>query len=352
MDIYKDVEYLNQVDYDEYIIFNRSRYNLIKCFPRCLRRHLSDIFYQNYSRPIMLNCETINICTNNCIICPYGKMTREKEIMPLKLFEKVLHDYSDINGGYLSLTPKNGEIFLDRYLKERLNMIGNYKKIIGTSVTTNAIPVDRFSDSELKWILNHLKKLQISVYGLDEEEYKILTRKDFYSRMLMNTKRIVENIDSNTTMLQLGFRFLKNHKLVDIEKWIKSSFGIDIPYGYTYTYMNWNGALSENDTLPYNGKWSERTPVSSYCMLPLITAIVYSNGDVSYCPCNDFDISEEFRLGSIKDNSLNEIFNSEKNILLWKDVPKRCLNCSSHRPMDRICQNTRVFVDPVSHIGA
>jgi len=77
----------------------------------------------------MLNCETVNICTNNCIICPYSKMKREKTIMSQKIFEKVLHDYSEIGGGYLTLTPKNGEFFLDNLLPGRLSALDNYPKV-------------------------------------------------------------------------------------------------------------------------------------------------------------------------------------------------------------------------------
>ena len=77
----------------------------------------------------MLACETVNICTNSCIICPYEKMTREKATMSIEMFEKVLHDYSEIGGGCLTLTPKSGEVFLDNQLEERLLLLDKYNSI-------------------------------------------------------------------------------------------------------------------------------------------------------------------------------------------------------------------------------
>jgi radical SAM protein with 4Fe4S-binding SPASM domain len=351
MDIYKNTTYLKNFSYQDYLLFEKEKYKFANKMPKILKRKFSDLLYDSRSRPIMLLCETVNICSNDCIICPYGMMTRKKTTMSMDVFEKVLSDYSDMGGGYLSLTPKNGEVFLDKLLVERLSLLDKYPKIKGLSVTTNAVPVDRFSDSSLRKILGYFNKIHISIYGLDREEYLLMTKRDFYSKMVSNVKRIVELIDGNKTNLAIGFRFLKKHSEDDMVDWIRKEIGIDIPYGYTYTYMDWNGALDKKTILPFEGKWREKIKIEAHCMLPLITGIVYSNGDVSFCPCNDFDIIEEFRLGNIEDHTLCELFNSNKNIELWSKLPTMCLNCDSYVSMADLRQRTDVFQNPVKYIG-
>jgi len=240
---------------------------------------------------------------------------------------------------------------LDNQLEERLSLLDKYNSIKYCSITTNGIPIDRFSDNNLRKILKYFDKIHISIYGLDPEEYNAMTKRDYYSRLMLNIKRIIDLSDTNKTNLMFGFRFLKDHSKRDMDDWIKRNFEIDIPYGYTYTYMNWNGALDERNALPWSGNWRKKAKGNSHCITPLILGMVYSNGDLSYCPCNDFDICEEFRLGNINDKSLGEMFNSQKNVELWSNLPERCRNCSSYRPIANINNYPDLFEDPVKYIG-
>ena len=351
MDLYKNVDYLKDVPYEEYLLYKKGKYPLLKKVAQLSKLKISDIFYEKLSRPIMLDCETINTCTNNCIICAYGMMKRNKIVMPIERFEKVLHDYSEMGGGYLSLTPR-GEIFLDPLLVERVNLLNKYPRIKGISVTTNAVPIDRFSDRDLKQVLNSFIKIQISIYGLDCEEYSLMTQRAFYSRVVSNIKKIVELIDRDETAISFGFRLLKEHSEEYIRDWIRKNFGMDdIPYGYTYTYTNFRGSLNDKIPLPFEGKWQKRVQGKCHCLMPLVEGVVYSNGDVSYCPCTEFDIIDEFKLGNIDDQSLSEIFNSNKNKELWYNLPGTCLNCSYYRPITQLSQHKSVFKDPISLIG-
>jgi len=328
MDIYKNVAWLDGIPYAKYLSYQEARDSSLK------------ISVENKSRPIMLDCETINTCTNDCIICAYGMMKRDKTVMPLERFEKVLHDYSDMGGGYLSLTPR-GEIFLDPLLVERLSLRDKYPKIKGISVTTNAVPINRFSESDIRKILNSFIRIHISIYGLDDEEYRLMTRRDFYPRVVANIKTITELIDQEKTSLRLGFRLLKAHSETDIRDWIKKNLGRDdIPYGYMSTYTNWRGALK--DPLPFEGKWQARSQGKSHCLMPLIETSVY---------CTEFDLIEEFKLGNIDDHSLGELYNSDRNKELWTNLPKPCLTCSYYHPITQPSQITSAFQDPVNLIG-
>jgi MoaA/NifB/PqqE/SkfB family radical SAM enzyme len=305
------------------------------------------------SRPLMVICETVNICCNNCVICPYGTMTRKKEVMSLELFKKLLVDYSAMGGGKLSLTPKMGDIFFDTRLLKRLELVRNYPKITGLSVTTNAIMADRFTDGELRGILSSFERVHISVYGLDPEEYTLMTRRDTYQRMGDNIRRILALAPRSCTIM-LGFRLLRERSAAEIEAWILKNFSAKTPHDVTGTFMDWGGSLDASQPLPLDGKWRPARANASQCIIPLAACLVFSNGDVSFCSCNDYAIKEEFRLGSIAKNSLAEIINSPKNAKLWEsplNLPRSCKFCSSHRAFANLHAYAYVFEDPCEFIG-
>lgn len=301
----------------------------------------------------MIICETVNICNNDCIICAHSKMTRKKVTMPLNLFEKVLRDYSDMGGGKLSLTPMIGDIFLDKFLIERLEMVSQYPKITGLSVTTNAIVSDKFSDAELKFILEKFERVHISIYGLDNEEFQIMTRRSHYSRMLNNVKKIIE-INPNKKSVAFGFRFLKKHAESEIRSWIIKNFHCEIPFSSTREYSNWANAVDTSIKLPFAGEWIPSRENTEPCIIPLFACQIFSNGDVSYCACTDFDINEELKLGNVTKDRLIDILNSDKAKRLMKSdtgMPDYCRYCTFHKPMTELIQNKHAIQNPIEFIG-
>lgn len=351
MYIYEKIEPLKVEKCKQYLSVKKDKMPLVNIVLGTL--HIAPIMAE-YSRPIMLLCETTNICTNNCIICAYGKMKREKMTMPLKLFEKVLRDYSEIGGGFLSLTPKAGDVFCDNLLPMRLALIKKYPAIKALSMTTNAVLADMYDDGELANILACFKRVQISVYGMDEDEYKLMTGTDYYSRVVDNIGRILRLTNSDCTNVVLAFRLLKTHTEEDIKNWIRGHFNADIPYSYTYTYMDWNGTLDDRKPLPYDGRWRDRIVNHTPCLLPIVTGVVFSNGDVSLCPCNDFDIRDEFKLGNVAKSSLTKMFNSKKAIDFWDLNPGNaqiCEHCGSHRSFLELSKYEYMFEDPIRFIG-
>lgn len=349
MNIYQNIKSLNQPHFLKKITFRSEK---IPYFSQVIERILpqySALFFNIYSRPIMIICETVNICCNDCIICPYSKMTRKKEIMSLRLFEKVLQDYSAIGGGKFSLTPKCGDIFFDTFLLDRLDLIKKYPKISGLSVTTNAILSDKLDDIHLRKVVNSFERMHISIYGIDSEEYSIMTQRDTYERMITNIQRIISLSEKDNIVF--GFRFLKQHTESEIEEWIINNFKKRIPYGETNIYMDWGGAIDSAKPLPFKGLFHQRKEGLSQCLIPLSACLIYSNGDVGYCSCNDYDIKDEFLLGNISKASLKEILNSQKNQYLWANLPDFCKTCVSYRPCSEVSTYEFMFEDPIHFIG-
>jgi len=304
-------------------------------------------------RPLMLICETVNICSNDCLICAHSLMKRKKETMSLDLFKKVLQDYSDMGGGKLSLTPMIGEIFLDKFFIDRIKMVTQYPKITGLSVTTNAVNSDVLNDKELEFVLEKFERVQISIYGLDAEEYETMTCKPHFFRMLRNVKRMIE-ISKKRGNIIFGFRFLKDHSDQEIKTWILKNFGIEIPFNFTKTYSNWGNKIDTSIKLPFEGEWVQVKENTIQCLVPLFACQIYSNGDVSFCACSDYDITDELKLGNIKEKDLTSIYNSNKCKDLWNfdnEMPNYCKYCTFHKPISEIGEYRDLIENPIHLIG-
>ena len=321
--------------------------------------------YKGRSRPLLLQVETVNICNNLCIICAYRDQERIKSTMSIDLFKKVIQDYTDLGGGRLSLTPCVGDVFLDKHLATRLKYLETIPQITELLVTTNAVLASSIEEEELRYIVGRFSKIGISIYGCEQDEYEKMTQKKTFDKMVEGIRRIVLVAKEQ---IALEFRLFQKRTTEELFRWVcdvvlpdmapeevarKTRINSNIT-----TYANWGVYNSENTPLPDPAAWapSKRCEQKSQCLIPMLACIVFSNGNVSFCCCDNFNDAPELRLGSIVDSSLAELYNSERARQLWdwqnNGTPEFCKNCSFHIPMDSIRNNPTLLTYPHQVIGA
>lgn len=301
------------------------------------------------SRPACVIVETVNSCNFNCIFCAKRSLRREKTIMPMDLFKKIVQEYNNIGGGVLSLTPMIGDVFLDPLLLDRIQFVTDNFDNIHLSVTTNGVMSDKYNDAELDFILNAFHKVYISVYGLCENEFGRITDSNDYTRCFSSLQRIVKLIEPSK--IAFGFRLIYRREEAEIKKWIENSFNTNISFGYTFEYNKWpNATLPEK--LPGDALWAKRKNGSAPCLVPLIAMQIFANGNVSLCACADFNSSPELKLGSVLDTSLESIINQDKVLNYFSsylEIPEICRKCSFYYPIPEVQPG---YVDnPLSFIG-
>lgn len=314
---------------------------------------------QGRSRTLYLRLETVNLCNNDCLICAYREQKRAKTHMSMEVFEKIIGDYVDMGGGYVSLTPLVGDVLLDRLLLERIAFLAKAPLVSGFGFTTNAAMAHRFDDEELSAIISPLQRLSISVYGINQAEYETMTQRKTYGRMVEGIKRLV---NAASTQVSLEFRLLQKCSRRDVELWVENEVGVSLDKAIIKTiitdYANWGIFDEVNTPLPLDAKWFTFAPALNrpQCMIPLFAFIVFSNGNVSFCPCDNFQDVEELSLGNVMDQPLSKIYNSEKAHKLWdwagSGVPAFCQKCSFHMPMTRLRDNPTIIDDPFQIVGA
>ncbi len=286
-------------------------------------------------RPVMLFCETTNICPNACIVCAYPRMTRPKGVMSPDLFERVVTDYAAMGGGDVSLTPVVGDVFHDPHLGERVARLRREPAIGKIGFTTNAVRADTLGDAGLRALLRGLDRIYLSVYGLDAEENRILTGRRHFDRARDNVKRIVDLVD-DVSKIGVGFRLLRRGSEEALRHWLRETCGVVLPFGVVTEFANW-GVLDTAVPLPLDATWVPERPVTLPCLLPVVACQVHVDGNVSFCPCDDFDASPELSLGRIGQDTLSALCNGPAAARLWaagaEDTPGHCRRCTFHRPL-------------------
>jgi MoaA/NifB/PqqE/SkfB family radical SAM enzyme len=273
-----------------------------------LRRFLD---HAGRQRPLLLHIERVNICNLKCIICPYDQMSRAKETMDMALFRKVIADYVDMGGGDVALTPSVGEVFLDKRLVERIHHLKS-PAIRDLGFVTNAGNASVFSDAELATIVNACRRINISIYGLDEEETAAMTRRaGRYERILAQAKRMIAANRGGTTIV-FAFRLLKERAQDRAEAWMLEHFGRILPHGVLTAFGNWAGAIDTGVPLPFASQWADHS-VGGHgdgpCAYPVMNAKVAVNGDMKFCSCIDYDSNVENIMGNVRHSSLGDIYN-------------------------------------------
>ena len=307
-------------------------------------------------RPIMLFCETVNICNADCVFCPYSAQTRPRGFMPSELFDAVMGQYCEIGGGYLSLTPMVGDALLDRLWMERIRLLAGTRERITPSITTNLYALDRYSDLEVTEMLRVLARIHVSCYGISANECEAITRRRSFDRFITQTRRLLSLRQASEAKceIQLGFRLLRPRSSDEMETFLRQQFGVVLPYGATSTYANWGSAMRVE--LPGEARWvAERTNTSACIMLPLAMQI-YWDGRVSACSCCDYDSSSQLYLGDLTQQSLSEIFNGPASREIWRAheasrLQPMCRNCTFHVPLAELNSEHPIVRNPLDFVG-
>ncbi len=341
--------------------------------PEPWRRHASlaatdyrpHLIHRGRPRTLYLRLETVNTCNNLCTICAYRDHQRPKSVMPMEMFRKTVADFIDMGGGYVSLTPLVGDVFMDKHLPARVAYLRDQSGVTGIGFTTNAAMAHRFDDAALGDLLAPVTRISLSIYGVGADEYREITRRDTYDRMKEGIRRIVA---LSPAPVSLEFRLFRRQTHEQLAEWLRSevfapgempSMPERMSINSVITdYANWGIYDSRNTPLPHDARWfaESRAENRPQCLIPLFAFLVYSNGNVSFCPCDNFNDTEELRIGNVLETSLGDIYASPRVQQLWDwegcGTPDFCKGCSFHIPLSLLDSNPTLLADPHQIVGA
>jgi len=286
-------------------------------------------------RPLLLAIETVSLCNARCVFCVYPTMKRKKEIMPMDLFRKIIGEYSRLGGGALSLTPVMGDLFLDPFIIQRYEALDEFKNINQISFTTNGIALSKFSDDQLKYILNRSFLIQFSIGGLDPDTYKRLYEVNQFEAVMSSVKRVMRlnNEIQEKVHIILAFRTdnpqFENEYASQLDEFRRQG----VIVSHISAYYNFGGTIKTDKVkLKKNNIVAKRLT----CALPLINPHVYSNGKITTCGCADAEGNGLIIGNGNKDTVIDSWRGKRRNSILNSfsrgKPPKLCQECTAYRP--------------------
>jgi len=306
---------------------NKSSFNfIIRVINMPIIGNIYDFFYLRYIRnkvntsKFTLAIEPNNTCNLRCIMCPYKKMKRKKEIMSMQLFKKIVDQASEIGCKEVALAQYN-EPFLDKDIFERIKYLR--KKGIKSIIYSNGTLMGE--EMRKKALENPPDTIRFSVDGA--------TKKTFESiRIGANYENVVNNIialyrernkrKQNLPVIEVYFTILEKNK------------------NETRAFLKfWRGKCDFASLYPSDSRestkdvWINYSNLKSYPCLNPKRIYVLSNGKLAFC-C--IDVDGYMPLGDLKKQSLKEILNSGKLKKIYESQMRRkcnipvCKNCSKY----------------------
>jgi MoaA/NifB/PqqE/SkfB family radical SAM enzyme len=287
--------------------------------------------------PIILQIETINVCNAACVFCAYPGMKRQKGVMSLPLFEKIVREYAEMGGGAVSLTPLVGDALLDPHLMDRLRILAAQPAIKQVSVTTNGIALDRFSDDDVRHLLETLYCIQVSIGGLDAATYEMMYGVDRFSQVQQAMERLLSIRDSVRRPASISFAFRTN------DARFEARFGqlLDgyrqrgVFISHIWTYANFSGLVKDDEQLKLvvlRSKEQKRR----ICTYPAIAMSICWDGKITACGCADFE-GNQLTIGHAEQATLAEAGSGTRRSAILDSFPKGtpagiCRQCSAYQP--------------------
>jgi len=288
-------------------------------------------------RPWNLHIEPTNACNADCVFCAYQFMERKKTVLDMEVFKKALADYVAVGGGDLHMEVVVGDPLLDPTYLEKVALARAEPCIENIWSITNAIALDRVGvDAFLR---SGISKVLLSTSGFERESYVALYRTKKYDKMRDNITALVRRNHElgQPVEITVGFRTNRSLEQVLADPDFQPIKAFNPKIDFTFAMCDWTG-LIDVSRLP-RGFVQREIPVKrELCAWLYDGPIVFSNGDVGLCGCQDLNASSELVVGNIMESSLLEIWQSDRvteirNRFL-SNPPDICGPCGFYRNLD------------------
>lgn len=263
---------------------------------------------------LSVSIETTNTCNLKCIMCPYEKMTRPKEIMPTELFKKIVDDCTSQGITNYNLNFYN-EPFLDPSIFERIKYLKS--KNCKVKLYTNGFVLEPGKWDQL--FESKIDQLNFSFDALTAATYEKIRRGSDFNTVKNNILNLIEERNRRHLIYpKICLVYVRQkdnfHETKSFEEYWK-------PYVHKIFFSQDDARLDCKDKksflilrqkkhfYPCRKLWQEITVVSS--------------GKVVLC-CMDFDAS--VCLGDFKRQTLSEIWSGA----VYSNIRELHLNFVAH----------------------
>ncbi len=307
------------------MLFDKNTFNLRKIRNRFrLARDYKKGNTRTSGYPVELALEITNKCNLACIMCPRVNMNRPAGLMDFDLFKAIIDQVKD----YMELVYFSGGVGEPTLHPRLFDMLKYCRKSgVRVGISTNASLLDvRMTDCLLQ---NPSDIILFSLDGATKETHERIRVGSKFEKTIGNVEYFLKEKEKRRlrlpyTVVQMVY-MPENQGEADLfrKRWKKYKSVDDIRMK-KFLYLQ--GANRYPDAIS-DVKKSDRLS----CILPWRQLSISWDGKLAIC-CRDFEYTEE--IGSLKDHSIQELWNSEnmqsfRKLLSSgeKDKIKTCKNC-------------------------
>lgn len=300
----------------------------------------------------ILCIETTSICNLKCRFCAYEKKSSERLSMTKDFFADVVRQATAMGLVRYHLTPCTGDVFMDKTLLEKLELLDADPKVEWYDFYTNfTLPSEE--DIERLLRVRKLKSMKISIYGHDLESFVAITKstEKVYRRMLANLETILARLDRVRFQPSIGLRTAYDggiHGSSDLQLLLKRFKDARVHIHKTRVFNNWGGMITQEDVagLGIDVTSGDFTYKSGACSLLFTAVQVMATGIVNACACRDVDAT--LRIGDLHERPLKEILSSSNPAYLQiireqqeGEFRPVCKSCDFYRSIYRVTRGDR-----------
>jgi wyosine [tRNA(Phe)-imidazoG37] synthetase (radical SAM superfamily) len=157
--------------------------------------------------PKIVQIETIFGCNASCVMCTIDMPTkREKGIMPMELFKKIVDDISPYHEIIKQIDLFGlGEPLLDRYLIKRIAYLKK-QRMRGIGISTNA----HYLNEEKQYLLleSGIDTIIFSIESIRKEIHERIRVNTEFERVIANANSLIQKRDKGDYPTKFVFRFI------------------------------------------------------------------------------------------------------------------------------------------------
>lgn len=243
--------------------------------------------------PFLILIDPSDRCNFRCRFCPTSDLKlmqatdgRNYGNMNFDLYKKVIDDIKEFDNNIKTIyLYKDGEPLLNPYFPDMIKYAKNYNVIDKISATTNGSLLNK--ELSLSIVEAGLDKLQISIEGINEEQYFNI------SNIKIDFNKLVNNIQflyDNKKQLEIYIKIVGNNLIESEKTEFYKIFGDICDYIFIENAAQiWNNFEISDSINIKNDKtlYGKKVKYKNVCPQIFYSIAVNSNGTVSPC-CNDW----------------------------------------------------------------
>jgi radical SAM protein with 4Fe4S-binding SPASM domain len=285
--------------------------------------------------PVSVSAELTNNCNLSCPECASGSKTikRKRGFMNIELYRKLISELSPYLY-YINLYFQGEPMMHPQFFS-----FAGLSRNINTVVSTNGHFLS--AENSEKLAVSGLKKLIVSLDGMDQKVYLIYRRNGDFGKVVEGIKNVASEIVRHNSSLKMEIQFLVNkhneHQIPEAERFAK-----EIGARLKLKSMQIINSQDAEEWMPEykkygrykksDGRYIIKSSLPDRCMRLFFNPVITWDGKIIPC-C--FDKDAEFVMGDLNNETFKSIWNGErynefrKKILTGRNKIDICRNCTS-----------------------